>query len=126
MQRLFFSGDVVERQTYLNGTRYYLVEAIAENDVTRSLTLSMTLPKEGGEAITEGDLSLGGDDFAWDGDVVAGSFEEEFDETLDAPRVTVTLALRRRDESDGAEQWDGADAVVRLAADSCEVEVKLS
>src|SRR6476660_8900096 len=93
------NGDIIERQSYLNGTRYFLVEG--ECDLAGAVwawTLSVTLPKESGEAIAEGDLSLIAGERSWFAGVVSGEYAETTDEALDALIVSVELALARKDD----------------------------
>ncbi len=122
MQERAFSGDVVERQTYLNGTRYFLLEG-ADDAHEWTWTIAVTLPKVAGDPIREGDLALQRGDECWFGDVVDGSYREEIDESTDAPVTAVQLELRRRDDAQSTLMWSGASATMRLVADTCELRL---
>lgn len=127
MQTQRFSGDVVERQSYLNGTRYFLLEGGDEETGGEwTWTLAVTLPKAEVDAIREGDLALQHGEESWFADVVDGSYREEIDERSDAPVTVVQLALRRRDDAPSTLPWSAASAAVRLAVDTCELRLEAS
>lgn len=119
-------GDIVERQSYLNGTRYYLVEG--ESDFAGAAwawTLSIMLPKDSGESITEGDLSLVTGERSWFAAVVRGAYAEATDEALDAPILSVELVLVRRDDGESTEPWRAGTATLNLGVDTCEFALAL-
>ena len=82
MDSLQLTGDVAERQTYLNGTRYFLIEAQAATGGAvsgPSCTLAFTLPKEPAEPVTEGDFAYEDNGAEWYGSVAGGTYSEASD-----------------------------------------------
>jgi len=84
-------GDVVERQTYLNGTVYYLFQGASEPEGDSLWSLAVTLPKAEGDAITEGDFTFEGERGNWYADVDTGEHTLTTDELTDEP----LLAMRQ-------------------------------
>lgn len=129
MLSLELAGEIVERQTYLNGSRYYLLEGgEAEAGATAdgwSWTLAVTLPKEPGDAVSEGDLALQRAETSWSADVVGGSYCEEIDEATDALLTVVRLVLLQRPDDDGA-AWPQADAELRIAVETCSLRLTIA
>lgn len=124
MLPLRLSGEIVERQTYLNGSRYYLIEGGgADGAPGWTFTLALTVPKEPGAPVAEGDLTLSHGQRSWFADVVGGEQRETFDEALDAAVVAVTLSLRRNAESGSEIEWLAAEAHLRLVSDGGELTV---
>ena len=124
VSELSSTGDIVERQTYLNGARYYLVEGEADSAGERwSWTLAFTLPKDETAPIAEGDVSLLCSDRSWFGDIVGGSYGESIDEAVDAPVIEIRLDVKRRDEADNTENWPRASLTARIAADACHAQI---
>jgi len=120
---LLFAGEVVERQTYLNGARYYLIEGEAAGAATPwSIVLACTLPKAASDPVTEGDLCLRGESHSWDADVVTGGYREDFDERVAAEVIALTLVLRRREGE--AVAWIGAIAHVSIENDAAEIRLE--
>jgi hypothetical protein len=126
LQQRRFYGDILERQSFLNGTRYFLVEGSESElgDGDWSWTLSVTLPKVEGDIVQEGDLSLQHGDAAWYADVVGGGFSEELDEATEAPLTVVQLELRRREDAGNTLTWTGANATLRIAVETCELALE--
>lgn len=114
-----FDGEVVERQSYLNGTLYLLIEAAS--DAGWSATLAVTLPKEEGEPVEEGDLALTSGARAWYGLIVAGSHHHRWDESLDAPYTEIDVRLERDPGPDATEPWQHGRLRARIAGDACAV-----
>jgi len=98
---LRLSGEIAERQTYLNGSRYYLIEGGGDEAADWAFTLALTLPKERGAPVSEGDCTLAHGQQSWFADIVGGELRETFDEALDAVVVAVALRLRRNQEHGG-------------------------
>jgi hypothetical protein len=121
------SGDIVERQSYLNGSRYYLIEGEAELAGARWVwTLSVTLPKENGEAINEGDLLLVAGPRSWFADVVGGRHVEMVDEALDTPVLAVEFTLAQRLDGESTEPWQDGSATLNLGVDTCDLVLALN
>ncbi len=115
-------GEIVERQSYLNGTRYLQAEGNSDANGEGWLwSLALTLPKEEGEQIGEGDCSLLSAGRSWYADIVGGAYTGMVDEELDAPVIDIRLILRRRDDGDSSEPWLTADAHLLMRSDECEL-----
>jgi len=116
-----FAGEVVERQTYLNGTVYLLIEASAEDGGTAQL--AVTLPREEGEPVEEGDLSLSAPAATWFGAVSGGEHHERWDEALDAPYTEIGLRVERVENEDATVPWQSVAVVARVRGDVAEIEI---
>ncbi len=120
------SGEIVEKQSYLNGTRYFLIEGLASDDGTEwNWTLALTLPKEAGEPVVEGDLSLTTEARSWFADIVSGNHSEHLDEAIDAPITVIELLLSRRDEDECTDSWPEARCALELRLDLCDLRLTL-
>lgn len=120
------AGEIIERQSYLNGTRYYLLEGTgATVSEVWDWTLALTLPKAQGEPISEGDLSITHGERTWFADIVGGSYHEADDEEVDAPVLEVRLELARRTEAENTEPWTAASGTLRLVDAGCELGLQL-
>lgn len=131
MAKLHLTGDVIERQSYLNGTRYFLIEAIESNPRVEAggpwtCTMAITLPKEAGEPVTEGDFSLQRDGEMWYGDVAGGAFSELIDDETEALIVTADVDVEARADAVDILPWKRASIRLVLAIDSVEVRVEPS
>ncbi len=126
MDELTGSGEIVEKQSYLNGTRYFLIEGLASGAGSEwNWTLALTLPKEAGEPIVEGDLSLTTESRFWFADIISGSQIERIDEATDAPITAVTIQLSRREEDECTERWTGAAGALELRLDACDLRLTM-
>lgn len=126
MPELRSSGDVVEHQSFLNGTRYYLLEGAGEMlGRTWQWTLSFTLPRDEGEPVIEGDLSVDSDASAWYGSVADGTHTENIDEDTGGDVVQVRLRVQRLSEAESTEHWAGADASLQILNSGCDLELVL-
>lgn len=102
MAALRLTGEVVERQTYLNGTSYLLIEGVLEPDQPffpqeAAWSLAVTLPKAEGSPIEEGDFTLAGPNFEWLAGVEAGGHGSETDESTGATVLKIWLTLLTRE-----------------------------
>jgi hypothetical protein len=121
------TGDIVEKQSFLNGTRYFMIEGAASlSGAPWEWTLALTLPKETGEPVMEGDLSLVADERAWFADIASGSHAERLDEATGALITTVCLQFVRRDEADCTEEWPQAEGLLELQVDTCSFSLALA
>jgi hypothetical protein len=87
--------------------------------------LAITLPKQEGERLTEGDLSLSGPPGEWLADVAGGAHQVAQDEITGAPLLTLVVELRRREEAESALAWRTAQLRVQIAADAAQGELAL-
>jgi hypothetical protein len=101
---LTLQGEIVERQTFLNGTAYYLLEG--EGDAGRAWTLAVTLPKAEGQPVVEGDFTLYDSDDEWSAGLENGSHRFSRDEDDDEVLVLTLRLLRRAEPEIG--QWQAA------------------
>jgi len=111
---LELDGEIVERQSYLNGTRYLLIEG-ANGDW--SVQLAVTLPREEGEPVEEGDLSLSADAHGWFGLAAGGEHHSRWDDTIDAPVLDLELRYARNPDAESSEPWPSVAATVRIYGD---------
>jgi hypothetical protein len=121
MVGVVFAGEVVERQTYLNGMVYLLIEASAEDGGTAQL--AVTLPREQGEPVEEGDLALSAPEATWFGTVHGGEHHERWDETLDAPYTEISLRVERVENQETTVPWQSVAVVARVRGDLAEIEI---
>ncbi|MHB8577130.1 MAG: hypothetical protein ACYDCQ_17595 [Dehalococcoidia bacterium] len=121
------TGDVVERQSFLNGIRSLLFEGAAEfDDGVWSWTLALTLPKDDGAQLSEGDLSLvDTGEREWYSAVTGGTYRETTDDETGAGTIVVRLELSRQTEAESTETWTGASGELHIHADTCELTIDI-
>jgi hypothetical protein len=108
---LELEGEVVEQQSYLNGTRYLLIAAESE---PWSAQLSLTLPREEGEPLREGDLSLDSVERAWQGVAASGEHRSAWDDSVEASVLNAEVRFVRAEDEQAGTGWDGVVAHVRV------------
>jgi hypothetical protein len=116
-----FEGEVVERQSFLNGTRSLWIEAAADDDWTAQIAL--TLPRDEGAPLTEGDLALARGDSSWFGTLQTGVQAMLEDEATDAPVLAVTARYASDGGAASSENWTAADISLRIAGEFVSAEV---
>ncbi len=125
-------GDIVEGQSYLNGTRYLLIEGIGSDGAGAhgveqwEWTLAVTIAKESGAPIDEGDLALVAADRSWYADITGGAYTEMVDEETDALFLDIRLELARREDGESSETWLTARAHVSIRANDCVLDLELA
>lgn len=117
-------GEVVERQTYLNGTVYLVVEAASDGGSGWTATLAVTLPKEEGEPVEEGDLALAACDTAWYGLIARGAHHQRWDDATDASYTEVRLSMTRNAGADSTAAWETVELVARLAGEHAALAIQ--
>lgn len=123
--RVQLTGDVVERQSFLNGTRSYTIVGEGESDgVDWSWTLTLSLPREEGEPLTEGDLSLELAGRNWEAVVSGGEHRSEADDPFEAATVRAHCRFTRAADADSALSWAEADAELTIGLDSAELTLR--
>ncbi len=120
-----FGGDVVERQSFLNGTRAYTIAGagVLGNDAW-SYSLSVTLPREQGEPLTEGDFSLELAGRTWDADLGGGDFREVMDEASAVAITSVRCRFVRNPEAESDLPWQAAEAELAIGVDEAELTLR--
>lgn len=114
-------GEVIERQSFLNGTRYLLIEAEGDGWTAQ---LALTLPREEGEPLREGDLALSADQRDWQGVVASGTHRGVWDDTLDAAVTEIRARCTRVPDAQASEPWEAADLFVRCVGDAASVRLE--
>ncbi|HLZ71127.1 MAG TPA: hypothetical protein VKV26_14595 [Dehalococcoidia bacterium] len=124
MNDYVFDGDVVERQSFLNGTRAYTIAGADEAGAGAwSFSLTLTLPREQGEALREGDLSLELAGATWDADIAGGDFHEVVDETTGAAITTAHCRFVRNPEVENGLPWETAEAELSIGVETAELKL---
>jgi hypothetical protein len=120
-----FRGDVLERQSFLNGTRSYTIAGEGTlGEQAWSFSLALTLPREAGEPLSEGDLALEIAGLSWDADVADGTYEEVADDASDAPVISVRCRFVRNPEVESSVDWPSAEAELRISVDMAELTLR--
>ncbi|HZQ38065.1 MAG TPA: hypothetical protein VFD32_19205 [Dehalococcoidia bacterium] len=122
VEDLHLSGDVVERQSFLNGTRAYTIvgEGGADGGAW-SWTLTLTLPREEGEPLTEGDLSLELGGRNWEAALSDGAYRSGADDPLEAATVHARCHFVRTPDAESSLAWPAAEAELTIGLDSAEL-----
>ncbi len=122
---LHLSGDVVERQSFLNGTRAYtIVGEGVTNGADWSWTLTLTLPREEGEPLTEGDLSLELAGENWEAALTGGEYRSAADDPAEAAAVRAHCHFTRASDAESSLAWTAADGELLIGLDSAELTLQ--
>ena len=125
-QTIEFTGEVVDEQALLDGTRELTIEAAstaAHADADWQLSLSFRWPKEMETELEEGELSLTGDGAAVYATLRDGTVAEVFDE--DTADEIVRLALTFQ-VSSGEGELSSAAGTVALSGEVVGTQVRLA
>ncbi len=125
-QTIEFTGEVVDEQALLDGTRELTVEAagsVADADADWQLSLSFRWPKEMEADLEEGELSLTTDDAAVYATLREGTVTEVLDE--DTADEVVRLALTF-EVSSGEGKLSGAAGTVGLSGEIVGTQIRLA
>jgi hypothetical protein len=127
-QMLTFAGEIVDQQTFLDGTREFMIEARSAPPSGETapwlLTLSFRWVAEIDAAVEEGDLSLTGPDgggiYAA---VIEGSAENIFDEDSAEDVTMIRLTAEVRSGEGVYADWSGTiDIAGRLTGGQAHLE----
>lgn len=127
-QTLTFAGEIVDQQTFLDGTREFMIEAqsVPPSGETEPwlLTLSFRWVAEIDAAVEEGDLSLTGPDGAGIyAAVIEGSAENIFDEDSAEDVTMIRLTAEVRSGEGIYADWGGRiDIAGRLTGGQAHLE----
>ena len=115
MPALSLVGDVIERQTFLNGTVAFQLEGETQlGDESFAWSLVVTLPKAEGDEIGEGDFALTGES-DWLAGVAAGSHSTVLDDDTDARVHSLRLELLALSEDGTDQRWQTGELSLRIA-----------
>ena len=120
---LELEGEVVEQQSFLNGTRYLLIEAEGEG---WNAQLSLTLPREEGASLREADLALSADGRAWQGVAASGEHHTTWDDAIDAQILDVQVRFEPVPDAESSEPWRLVEGRLRIAGDTVSLVLSLS
>jgi hypothetical protein len=129
---LAFAGEVVDQQTFLDGTREFTIEAQSEPRAGEAeawlLTLSFRWVAGIDATVEEGDLSLTGEDGAGVyAALTEGSAEIVYDEDSAEDVTVLRLHAEVRSGEGGYANWTGAiDLSGRLAGDQAYLTAEAS
>lgn len=122
---LELSGDVVERQSLLNGTRVYTIAGEGVGHGTAwSWTLTLTLPREEGEPLTEGDLSLELDGENWEADLSGGEHHAAADDPAEAATIRAQCRFTRIQDAESSLAWPAAEGDLAIGFDRAELRLR--
>jgi hypothetical protein len=116
-----FEGEVIERQSFLNGTRSLWIETAGEDDWTAQIAL--TLPRDEGAPLTEGDVTLAHGESSWFGTLQTGVHAMLEDEATDALVLAVTARYVIDSGAASSKDWTAADVSLRIAGEFVSAEV---
>ena len=126
MTRLVSTGEVMDRQSYLNGSRYFMAAGEADLEGTRwEWSLSATVPKEANQPLVEGDVILSTPDRTWIADLAEGSHHETIDDATDGPVIELTMRLTLYEGNLTSGARLNATGVARVTSDTCEISLEL-
>lgn len=120
-EALELEGEVTERQSFLNGTRYLLIEAGGDGWTAQ---LALTLPREEGQALSEGDISLGAGARSWQGVLTGGSHRGVWDDSLDVAALELHAECTRALDADLGEPWGSASIHARMVGDAVTLRIE--
>lgn len=120
-----FTGEVVERQSFLNGTRAYTIAGEgAANGEPCSWTLTITLPREESEPLGEGDLSLELGGQTWEAGLSGGAYRTEADDPAQAATVRARCRFTRTPDAESSLPWPEAEADLLIGLDIAEFTLR--
>lgn len=122
---LELNGDVVERQSLLNGTRVYTIAGEgAGHGAAWSWTLTLTIPREEGEPLTEGDLSLELDGENWEADLSGGEHHAAADDSAEAATIRAQCRFTRIPDAESSLGWPAAEGDLAIGFDRAELRLR--